>query len=213
MNHFGHARIAAAHARDPLLALGAMLPDFASMLRVRIAGLAHPRLRDGAALHHASDTAFHAAPEFVAQLVEGSAWLRAHGVARGSARAAAHVGIELCIDAELAREGDAAQLYTAALDASEDRVVDAAIAWRGDGASPRWQELRTRLRARGAPDPEASPAQLAQGVARALAGRPRLALEAHAQDRVEEWLAKSAVALRVLAEPLLLHAIRATRSL
>jgi hypothetical protein len=188
-----------------------MLPDFASMLGARIAGLAHPALRAGADLHHASDAAFHAAPEFVAQLVEASAWLRARGVARGPALAAAHVGIELCIDLELARERDAAQLYTAALDAAADRAVDGAITWRGDEVSPRWQALRTRLRARGAPDPDTSPAQLAHGVARALAGRPRLALDVRGQDRVEEWLAASAAALRNLAEPLLGHVVRSTR--
>jgi len=188
-----------------------MLPDFASMLGARIAGLGDPQLRAGVALHHASDAAFHAAPEFVAQLVEAGAWLRARGVARGPARAAAHVGIELCIDAELARERDAAQLYAHALARAADPDVERAIAWRADDAAPRWQALRTRLRARGAPDPDASPAQLAHGVARALASRPRLALDARGQEAAEEWLANSASALRKLAAPLLAHVVQETR--
>lgn len=211
LNYFGHARVAAAHAQDPLLALGAMLPDFASMLRERIADLGHARLRDGAALHHTSDAAFHAAPEFVAQVALSSAWLREHGVARGPARAAAHVGIELCIDVELARERGVAQLYTAALAAAAEPEVERAIAWRADGAAPRWRELRARLCARGAPDPDTRPALLAQGVARALAERPRLALDARAQTQVEAWLAKSASRLRDVAQPLLQRVVRATR--
>jgi hypothetical protein len=212
LNYFGHARVATAHAEDPLLALGAMLPDFASMLRERLADLGHARLREGAALHHASDAAFHAAPEFVAQVAASSAWLRAHGVARGPARAAAHVGIELCIDVELARARDVAQLYTAALDAAADPEIERAIAWRADGAAPRWRELRLRLCARGAPDPDTRPALLAQGVARALADRPRLALDAGARTQVAAWLAQNAPALRNLAAPLLARVIRATRT-
>ena len=91
LNHFAHARVAASHAADPLFALGAMLPDFASMLRERLGVLGHPALRAGALLHTASDAVFHAAPEFVAQLTAGSAALRDAGRrartgARGRAR-------------------------------------------------------------------------------------------------------------------------------
>lgn len=211
MNHFAHARVAAAHAGDPLLALGAMLPDFAAMLRERIRGLGHPTLRAGAVLHAASDAAFHAAPAFVAALTSGGARLRELGVSRGPARAAAHVGIELCLDAELAREADSARVYCAALDAAARPEIDAAIAWRGADATPRWRTLHARLSARGAPRPDATPEALAQGVARALASRPRLALDQGGVERVAAWLAESAPALRSLADPLVRRVVTATR--
>lgn len=210
MNHFAHARVAAAHADDPLLALGTMLPDFASMLRSRIAALGHPVLRAGAALHAATDAAFHGAPEFVAQLVAGGARLRELGVARGPSRAATHVGIELCIDAELAREADAARHYAAALSAAADPEVEATIAWRSDDVAPRWRVLHARLRARGAPQPDITPERLAKGVARALSTRPRLALDTRAEQAVARWLAESAPTLRNLAAPLLRHVVGAT---
>jgi hypothetical protein len=210
LNHFAHARVAAAHARDPLLALGAMLPDFAAMLRERIRGLDHPTLRAGAVLHVASDAAFHAAPAFVAALTSGGARLRELGVSRGPARAAAHVGIELCLDAELAREAEAARIYRAALVAAARPEIAAAIAWRGAGATPRWRALHARLSARGAPRHDATPEALAQGVARALASRPRLALDPRGTRSVVVWLGESAASLRGLAHPLLERVVRAT---
>ena len=136
---------------------------------------------------------------------------RATPCARGPALAAAHVGIELCIDVELARERGVAQLYTAALAAAAEPEVERAIAWRTDAAGPRWRELRVRLRDRGAPDPNTRPALLARGVARALEERPRLALDAHARTQVEAWLAQTASVLRDLAAPLLARVVCATR--
>jgi hypothetical protein len=42
-------------------------------------------------------------------------------------------------------------------------------------------------------------------VARALSSRPRLALDANGQARIEEWLTTRAPALRAVAEPLLVR--------
>lgn len=188
MNHFAHAWIAAAQAPDPVLALGAMLPDFTGVLRERLGPLAHPALRAGCALHHASDAAFHGAPEFVALLSAGSASLRASGLGRGPARAAAHVGLELLLDAELAREPRAAARYAEALAAALRPEVAEAIAWRRTDTAPRWRVLHVRLCARGAPDPDEDCADLAARVARALASRRRLALGDGDPERVARWL-------------------------
>lgn len=206
MNHFAHAAVAAAHGPDPALALGAMLPDFASMLRVRLGAVSHPELRAGCALHHASDAAFHRAPEFVALLSGGSAELRDAGLPRGPARAAAHVGLELLLDAELARDAGAAKHYERALAESTRPAIDAAIAWPGPDAALRWLALRLRLCARGAPDPSEDADALAHRIARALAARPRLAFTPSSHSRVTRWLESVRPALRD-ATPVLLRRV------
>jgi hypothetical protein len=210
LNHFAHARVASVRSADPLLALGAMLPDFAGFLRERIAELAHPLLREGVVLHHASDAAFHAAPAFRAPVADGGARLRAQGLARGPARAAAHVGVELLLDVALAREPGAGAHYVAALAQAARPEVDAAIAWRRAEAAPRWRALHARIAARGAPDPRIDAARLAQGVARTLAPRPRLALAAREVDAVARWLADARAAVEASAPALLAQVLAAT---
>lgn len=202
MNHFAHAQVAAAHASDPVLALGAMWPDFAGWLREKRAEVEHPVLRAGAALHHASDAAFHRAPEFVALLSAGSAALRDAGLPRGPARAAAHVGLELLLDAELARDPQAADHYAQALLAAAQPELGSAIVWRRPESAQRWRALHLRLCAHGAPRPDEDADALARRVLRALSARPRLALCSAAQPPVSRWLgevrprmAKSAPAL------------------
>src|SRR5690606_31275930 len=51
MNFFGHACVAARVDSDPRVLLGAMLPDFASMSRTRLAGSEDPAVAAGIALH------------------------------------------------------------------------------------------------------------------------------------------------------------------
>ena len=205
MNHFAHAAVAAAYGPDPALALGAMLPDFASMLRVRLGAISHPELRAGCALHHASDAAFHRAPEFVALLSGGSATLRDAGLPRGPARAATHVGLELLLDAELARDAGAVKHYERALAESARPAIGAAIAWPGPVAE-RWLALRLRLCARGAPDPREDCDALAQRIAGALASRPRLAFTPSSYACVSRWLESVRPALRD-ATPALLRRV------
>jgi hypothetical protein len=211
VNHFAHAVVAAAHGPDPALALGAMLPDFAGMLGTRVGALSHPALRAGCALHHASDAAFHGAPEFVALLSAGSARLRGDGLARGPARAAAHVGLELLFDAALAHDAVCAAHYARALAESAKPEVDAAIAWRSADAAPRWLALRVRLCARGAPRADEDCDALAQRVARALASRPRLALSPDSHECVARWLADARPGLRAASPDLVSAVVQATR--
>jgi hypothetical protein len=206
VNHFAHAVAAAAHAQDPAVALGAMLPDFAGMLRTRVGALAHPALRTGCALHHAMDAAFHAAPDFVGLLSAGSAQLRDAGLPRGPARAAAHVGLELLLDAELARDAGAASHYARALAEAARPEVGASITWRSADAAPRWLALRVRLCAHGAPRAEEECDSLARRVARVLAARPRLALAPGSHACVARWLESARPALAAAAPALLRRA-------
>jgi hypothetical protein len=210
LNHFAHARVASAHASDPLLALGAMLPDFAGFLRERLAALGHPRLSEGLRLHHASDAVLHAAKAFREPVAAGAERLAALGVARGPARGAAHVGVELLLDAALAHEREAAARYADALEQALRPEIDAAIAWRRAEAAPRWRALHARLVARGAPDPGAGAAELARAVARTLATRPRLALDARGVERVERWLDEVRAEVDASAPALLAQVLAAT---
>src|SRR4029079_14058794 len=64
VNFFGHALVASWRSRAPAFALGAMLPDFASMCRARVEVVGHADLAAGVDWHHETDRVFHAAGAF-----------------------------------------------------------------------------------------------------------------------------------------------------
>ena len=106
MNFFGHAVIASRSdaARGSVRAefvLGSMLPDFASMLRMRPPRVTSRALEEGLRHHHATDDAFHGSESFLEFSRHASIFLGARGLSRGSARAVAHVGVELIVDGAL----------------------------------------------------------------------------------------------------------------
>ena len=77
MNFFGHALLAQRNeaARGSIRAefvLGSMLPDFASMLRLRPPGAAADALQAGMRFHHQTDDAFHGSRSFLE--FSGQAW-------------------------------------------------------------------------------------------------------------------------------------------
>ena len=72
MNFFGHACVASWERSDPAYVLGAMLPDFAGMIRGRIAEIERPDLRAGIELHRRTDAIFHRMDGF-AELCASSA--------------------------------------------------------------------------------------------------------------------------------------------
>jgi hypothetical protein len=196
VNFFGHAAVAVdlGHT-DPQHVLGAMLPDFGSIIGARIESVSAPTLARGVAFHHAVDAAFHDCEEFRTLSSASFAWLEARGVNRGSARALAHVGVELLLDRTLARNEAYRAGYMGALDASEHTET---IAWyelgrrAGDNAKPsahaRLTELLRRLQVFGV-DLHVCPLSLiATRLERILARRPRLALSERDASHVLEWL-------------------------
>jgi|RhiMetdeSRZDD1v2_1073273.scaffolds.fasta_scaffold514470_1 hypothetical protein len=103
MNVLGHASVALAWGGDdPAFVLGAVLPDLASMVHVRIdRSLLDGRIGDGMSCHIGADAIFHDHPHFRA----GSAALRrdlvSQGLDRGPVRAIGHAGWELLLDGTL----------------------------------------------------------------------------------------------------------------
>jgi hypothetical protein len=202
VNWYAHAVVAERRLASPLAVLGAMLPDLASALRVRLAPPPDAAIAAGVRLHGETDAAFHAAPGFLALQAEGREHLLAAGLARGAARAAAHVGIELALDGWLARRSPRSTLFRAAVDAAA-ALAEPALLFRAGFDATRWDALCARLRHGELPEAFARPERCAQGVERALEPRPRLALGPGDREAVARWLRESETSLADRAPDLL----------
>ncbi len=193
MNFFGHAVIARRKeaARNDVRAefvLGAMLPDFASMLGARPPQATGSVLAEGMRFHHATDDAFHGSESFLEFSRLASSFLLANGLSRGSARAVAHVGVELLLDGALAHENAANEAYLSALDAALTKPVAGHIHWETSEYASRFQHLCHSLKSRGALRGDASAEALAERLRNILARRPRLALDDAGQSVVRDWV-------------------------
>lgn len=204
MNFFGHATVACWQRREPAFVLGAMLPDFASMSRTRVAAVEHPEAAAGVALHHRTDAAFHRCEAFRVLYRDGVEALRARGLARGAAWGAAHVGIELALDGALVDDRDVGAVYVDALEAA--RHVP--IRWRDERGAARWQRIHERLAERGVPHDYRDPEIVAQRVGLVLSHRPNLALADGEQAIVARWLRDAAPSIAAAA-PMMLDDVRA----
>jgi hypothetical protein len=120
MNVLGHASVALAWGGDdPAFVLGAVLPDLASMVHMRIdRSVLYGPVGDGMSCHIDADAIFHDHPDFRA----GSAALRrdlaSQGLDRGPVRAIGHAGWELLLDGTLLGS-PAEAAYWRALDVGE----------------------------------------------------------------------------------------------
>ena len=171
MNYFGHAAVASWRPdASGATALGAMLPDFATMCRGRLAEPADATVAEGVALHHATDAAFHRLPPVLALMRELDARLERSGCARGPRRAVAHIGTELLLDGVLVAE----PVYRASYAAGLAHDVSG-VRWREPDDSDRFAVLIARLRRYGIPDDLHDPVMIAQRLQRMLAHRPLLA--------------------------------------
>lgn len=115
MNYFGHAAIASQRDRDPGFILGAMLPDLCAMTGLGGEESLEGVLGRGVRFHLDTDALFHQTRVFCEHNRRLQARFRQLGVSRGPARAAAHLGVEMLIDAELARVQSAVDDYLDAL--------------------------------------------------------------------------------------------------
>ncbi|MES1172867.1 MAG: hypothetical protein ABUL62_00970 [Myxococcales bacterium] len=195
MNFFGHALIAQRNeaisrggAVRPEFVLGAMLPDFASMLRTRPPETTQDALSAGLAFHHRTDDAFHGSQSFLEFSRVASTFLTERGLARGSARAVAHVGVELLLDAAFARETAANEAYLSAVECGLTTRVASHIHWTDRDIESRFQHLCHNLRQRGAYRSDAPAELVAERLRSILADRPRLAMDDAGQSVVRDWV-------------------------
>lgn len=168
VNFFGHAAVASWTSDLPGVALGSMLPDFATMSGARVASTPDEALARGIDLHHATDAIFHALPAVTGLMRELDDRLDRLGCARGPRRAVAHIGVELLLDGVLVEEAAYRASYTAAL------AYESAITWREAGDDERFAWLLGRLRAHGVPDDLQRTDAITLRLARMLQHRPLL---------------------------------------
>lgn len=193
LNFYGHAVLAATTHQSSEFVLGAMLPDFISILGSRPPRLELGTLARGVAFHHRTDAAFHDGTIFRTLQAEAASYLSARGVRRGPTRAVAHVGVELLIDAALARDPllagadstTADECYLAALELGAS--PHPALAWDPASETERFMGLCQRLRHIGVDRFRVGAEQAMTDLARILDRRPRLALSDHEILAVKAW--------------------------
>ena len=174
MNFFGHAAVARYVDDDPDFVLGAMAPDLLAMCGATGDRPTSARVAAGQAHHLAVDAAFHGSAAFGSLQAWAVGDLIGRGVRRGPARGAAHVGIELLLDGQLASDAGARAAYDRSL-----VTADAALQpfhWPEESAGARWRTLVRRLRQGTIPESYRDPDFVAARLVGALRGRPRLAL-------------------------------------
>ncbi|MEZ5230676.1 MAG: hypothetical protein R2710_29605 [Acidimicrobiales bacterium] len=102
MNFGAHIVVARHLGDDPRFWLGAALPDLAAMGGFRLLGdTTDDQITAGIGIHHRTDEAFHRHPWFTDLQRTLQSVLLDDGLSRGAARAVAHVGPELLLDASL----------------------------------------------------------------------------------------------------------------
>lgn len=186
MNFFGHIHMAALASHDTALAFGAMLPDFAGMVRARIQHVHNPSVAAGVSLHHATDDAFHGSGPFVALCVEAVEDLTAAGLEQGHARAVAHIATEMLLDASLVSEPASGDLYLGAMERSAEYLGEVAVHAHHDAL----KALVARVATYGLPIGYRDDEFVRDRVVGALASRPRLRLESAEAEAVLPWVSQ-----------------------
>jgi len=210
MNYLGHAAVATWRSDDRAFVLGAMLPDFATMLGTRPPRTAHAGLESGMQFHYRTDEVFHRSLGFRELTRSAFDWLLGRGVERGRARAIAHVGVELLLDADLARAEPVRRAYVAALHGGAEHDLGRYLSWAAPEGRLGFEDLRARLLVRGVGAEDPAPAVTSQRLRLALSARPRLALDDADELVARDWVtvaqphvtARAAGLARELAERL-----------
>lgn len=186
MNFFGHLAVARRVDEDPAFLLGAMAPDLLRMCGVAVEPVTSPQVAAGQRHHLEVDARFHDNSAFTALCAWAARALVDAGLARGPARGAAHVGIELFLDGLLSGDGPARVAYARCL--AEAEAADAPLAFPDEPTHLRWRGLLARLRVATIPDDYRDPDFVAARLVGILARRPRLALAPSATTVLREFL-------------------------
>jgi hypothetical protein len=203
VNFFGHAAVASWANGGPGAALGAMLPDFATMCGGRLATATDPAIGIGIELHHKTDGVFHRLAPVTALMRELGDRLESRGCARGPKRAVAHIGVELLLDGVLVDEPSYREAYLGGLAYDETGVV-----WREEADAPRFAVLLARLRSHGVPDDLREPEAIAIRLQRMLSHRPLLAPNAQDMHAIRASLIEYKPRIAVAADTVM-RAVRA----
>lgn len=189
MNVGGHIAVAMRLAPgEPRVWLGAALPDLGAMGRFRLMGdTVDPDVTAGIALHHATDDAFHRHSTFTEAMARLRSDLATDGVARGPARAVAHVGPELMIDGFLLEDDQLSDAIDAAF--AEIDELGPALASLVETSGDDWMRHLAKVPAWGLPTDYADPHAVARRLHRILAQRPRLQVDAAHIDVIGQRLA------------------------
>lgn len=188
MNFYSHIAVASLFTEDRRVALGAVLPDLASLVGAKPPRTDCPRLRRGYALHHATDRIFHAVDPFRRAEVAESQELQRLGMRRGTARATAHVGLEIVLDEALADDVPTRQLLGETLISATPEALGQYVKWSADGEAAHFEALRQRLwtLTKGLPPP-LNATLLAERLSRTLEHRPKLAVRADDRAILNCW--------------------------
>jgi acyl carrier protein phosphodiesterase len=187
LNFFAHSVVAGRRSHASRFVLGAMLPDLVSMIGVRLVHTSDAELARGIELHHATDSAFHAAPAFIALCSDSIATLCERGVGRGTARAVAHVGVELLLDGALSGRAPERALYGSALASAADGGLNQLLTLAPPHGVPRLSAGLARLATSELPEAYQDTAFVADRLRVILARRPRLAMAEGDYEKVAEW--------------------------
>jgi hypothetical protein len=167
-----------------------MLPDLVNMLAIRVLSIPDSATESGVRLHYRTDVVFHAAPTFLELVAQARRRLGELGLARGSARAAAHVGVELLLDSQLAKNPLTHAAVGRALGAGADQGTTW-ICWPDATSAERFRRLAMDLLGRDLGGRDGTADASAFRVARALGGRTRLELDTPGRGIVARWASES----------------------
>lgn len=201
MNYFGHAAVASERREEPMFVLGAMLPDFAAMLRTTCPRSSDANLNSGVSFHLQTDAVFHLCPTFVALNREGLRTLRLAGVSSGPARAVAHMATEMLLDATLVARPSYQRSYLHALRQAAEACPE--LHWARPEDAESFAGLATHLLERGPAVHRGDPELIALRVGRALNGRRRLQPSALEAELIAQWTVQHALLVYRDAEQLL----------
>jgi hypothetical protein len=188
MNYFSHVALACRFEHSAAFYLGSMLPDFASIVRCRTPLCSNELVCHGMGFHHLSDSVFHDLPEFREWLRGSVAELVSLGVKKGPARAAAHIGIELLLDAALASLPEPLEALRLALAVASPQQLANELNWRDPNGSERFEDLRLRLLERSGTRRNYTIEMITARLVYAFADRPRLRLTGDEHALIETWL-------------------------
>lgn len=189
MNYYGHACVAAMRGGHDAFVLGAMLPDLLPMAALRMpTSMVEPEVQAGVQFHLKTDAIFHETPTFLELNRSVLHDLRTLGISRGPARACAHVGVEMLIDGELARDREFILSYVRALGAAIDRP-DYLLPLKALELAHA-HSLCAHLRERAGSTFDTTSERFSLRLGRALAHRPRLAPKTDELKVIADYLSE-----------------------